>query len=188
MIDSGTVHHMTSNSNIFSSFRPHKLTFPITIADVSNYNIVGSGTTKLTSSMTLSSVLSLLNLFSIWFLWVFTKNLNCRVIFFSNHCVIQDLMKKQIISKANISYGFYILNTWVSWSIVCSNVISPFEVHYQLRHLSLPTLKKICSQFHDIPSLDCESCRSAKHHRRRPSGLRVNRWAKSTFELVHFDV
>lgn len=76
---------------------------------------------------------------------------------------------KQIISKVNMSGGLYILNTWVPRSIVYFSIISLFEAYYQLGHSSLPVLKKLCPQFHNVVSLDCESCWFVKHHC-NPSG------------------
>lgn len=48
--------HMTDNTNIFFSFRPHKKYFLVTIVDWLTYNIVISETTKPTSCITLSFV------------------------------------------------------------------------------------------------------------------------------------
>ena len=65
--------------------------------------------------------------------------------------------------------------------------MSPFEAHYRLGHPSLPMLKMLCSQFQNVSSLDCESCRFAKHHRMLV-GPRVNKQVGLTFELVHSNV
>lgn len=48
-------------------------------------------------------------------------------------------------------------------------------------------LKKLCPWFQNIPSIDCESCQFAKHHR-RSTIPRVNKRGESIFELVHTDV
>ncbi|KAK3003550.1 hypothetical protein RJ639_019485 [Escallonia herrerae] len=153
-------------AKIGSAFRSHTAPSPVTIADGSNYTIEGSGTVKPTSSITLSSVLSLLSL---------AFNL------------MSDLMTKQTIGKGHVSDGLYILDAWVPRLVACYDVVSPFEAHYQLGHPSLPMLKKLCPQFHDVSSVDCESCHFAKHHR---SSLnpRVNKRAEFAFELVHSDV
>ncbi|KAK2973938.1 hypothetical protein RJ640_001406 [Escallonia rubra] len=98
-----------------------------------------------------------------------------------------DLMTKQTIDKGHVSDGLYILDAWVPRSVACSGVVSPFEAHCRLGHPSLPVLKKLCPQFHDISSVDCESCHFAKHHRSSLSP-RVNKRVESAFELVHSDV
>ena len=77
--------------------------------------------------------------------------------------------------------------TKIPKSIACSRITLDFEAHCRLGHPSLPLLKKICSQFSRVSSLDCESCQFAKHH--RPSfSPRVNKRASFPFELVHSDV
>ncbi|KAK2980702.1 hypothetical protein RJ640_001274 [Escallonia rubra] len=93
-----------------------------------------------------------------------------------------DLMTKQPIGKGHVSDGLYILDAWVLRSVACSGVVSPFEAHCRLGHPSLPVLKKLCPQFHDISSVDCESCHFAKHHRSSLSP-RVNKRVESAFEL-----
>ncbi|KAH7575623.1 hypothetical protein JRO89_XS02G0166700 [Xanthoceras sorbifolium] len=60
---------------------------------------------------------------------------------------LKDLMTKQIIGKGHESGGLYILDTLIPKSVACSGVTSPFEAHCRLGHLSLPLLKKLCSQF-----------------------------------------
>ncbi|KAK3020375.1 hypothetical protein RJ639_047240 [Escallonia herrerae] len=101
--------------------------------------------------------------------------------------VYPDLMTKQTIGKGHVSDGLYILDAWVPRSVACSGVVSPFEAHCRLGHPYLPVLKKLYPQFHDVSSVDCESCHFAKHHRSSLS-LRVNKRAEFAFGLVHSDV
>ena len=75
----------------------------------------------------------------------------------------------------------------VSKPIACSSVLTPFKAHCRLGHPSLSTLKKLCPQFQDVSSLDCESCQFAKHHRQSYKS-RTNKRASFPFELVHLDV
>ncbi|KAK2966238.1 hypothetical protein RJ640_008221 [Escallonia rubra] len=100
---------------------------------------------------------------------------------------VTDLITKKTIGKGHVYDGLYILDAWVPHSVACSGVVSPFEAHYRLGHPSLPMLKKLCPQFHDVSSVDCESCHFAKHHRSSLSP-RVNKRAEFAFELVHSDV
>lgn len=65
--------------------------------------------------------------------------------------------------------------------------VSLFEAHCRLGHPSLPVLKKLCPQFHNKPSIDCESCHFAKHYRSSLSP-RNNKRADFAFQLVHSDV
>ena len=88
VIDSGATNHMTGNPKTFSSFRSHLASSPVTIADGSTSNVVGSGTVKPTSSITLSSVLSLPKLaFNLISVSKLTKDLNCCISFFPDHCL-----------------------------------------------------------------------------------------------------
>nr|CAN76556.1 hypothetical protein VITISV_034790 [Vitis vinifera] len=154
IIDSSAIDHMIGNHNTFSTFKPHYAP-PITVVDGSTYKIKGSGTVKPTSSITLSSVLNLPHLaFNLIFISKLTKNLNCSVSFFPDHCVLQDLMTKRTFGKGHVSDGLYILD----------DTASPVEAHCRLRHPSLPVLKKLCPQFDNLPSLDYESCHFMKHH------------------------
>ncbi|RVW51817.1 Retrovirus-related Pol polyprotein from transposon TNT 1-94 [Vitis vinifera] len=165
IIDSGATNHMTGNHKTFSTFRTHSAP-PVTVADGSTYEIKGSGTVKPTSSITLSSVLNLPNL---------AFNL------------ISDLMTKRTFGKGHVSDGLYILDEWVPRPVACVSTASLVEAHCRLGHPSLPVLKKLCPQFDTLPSLDCESCHFAKHHR-SSLGPRLNKRAESLFELVHSDV
>ena len=179
---------MTGNPSLFSTFHSYTSPSNVTLADGSTTLVLGSGTVNLTPSLSLSSVLSLpqfsFNLMSVSKL---TRDLNCCVFFFPDHCLIQDLVTKKIIGKGHESGGLYILDTQAPRSIACSSILTPFEAHCQLGHPSLPSLKKLYPQFKNISSLDCESCQFAKHHR-LPLGPRVNKRASSPFELVHSDV
>ena len=86
IIDSGATNHMIGNHKTFSTFRTHFAPL-ITIVDGSTYEIKGSRTVK-PSSITLSSVLNLPNLaFNLISVNKLTKNLNCSVSFFPDHCV-----------------------------------------------------------------------------------------------------
>ena len=67
------------------------------------------------------------------------------------------------------------------------SIISSFEAHCRLGYISLPVLRKLCPQFHNVPSIDCESCHFAKHYRSSLSP-RNNKWVEFAFELVHSDI
>lgn len=97
------------------------------------------------------------------------------------------LRANQVIGKGYVSNDLYILDDWEPQFVPCSSVVSSFKAHCRLGHPSLPLLNKLCPQFQNIPSLECESCQFAKHHR-TSMGLRINKRAESAFELVHSDV
>ena len=80
VIDSGATDHMTGNPSLLSNFQPHKSITPVTLADGSTSSVIGSGTTKPTSSLHLSSVLSLPQLsFNLISVSKLTRALNCCV-------------------------------------------------------------------------------------------------------------
>nr|XP_016463323.1 PREDICTED: uncharacterized protein LOC107786370 [Nicotiana tabacum] len=154
-MDSGATNHMTGNPNMFSSFRSHKAPSPITVVDGSTCSSVGSDIIKPTSSITLSSILCLPNLaFNLISVSKITKDLNCCVAFFSDHCLFLDLKTMQVIGKGYISGDLYILYEWEPCSVACSSIVSPFEAHCRLGHPFLPLLNKLCPQFQNISSLD----------------------------------
>ena len=130
---------MIGNHKTFPTFRTHSAP-PVTVADGSTYEIKGSGTVKPTSSITLSYVLNLPNLaFNLIYVTKLTKNLNCSVSFFPDHCVFQDLMTKRAFGKEHVSDGLYILDEWVPRPVACVNTASSVEAHCRLGHLSLPS-------------------------------------------------
>ena len=82
-------------------------------------------------------------------------------------------MTKRIIGREHESRS-YILDPVLPRYVACSGVTTPFEIHCQLGHPSMPLLKKLCPQFSSLSSLDCESCLFSKHHR-LSSSTRVNK-------------
>ena len=188
VIDFGATYHMTGNSSIFSTIQSQPLPSTVTLADGSHSCVLRSGTIVPTPSIPLISVLSLPNFsFNLMSVSKLIRELKCYISFFPNFCLFQDLMTKHIIGRGRESGGLYILDPIVPRLIACSGVTTPFETHCPLRHLSLPLLKKLCSQFSSLLSLDCESYQFAKHHRLSYSP-RVNKRASALFELVHSDV
>ncbi|GJW93299.1 retrovirus-related pol polyprotein from transposon RE2 [Tanacetum coccineum] len=75
----------------------------------------------------------------------------------------------------------------VSKSLVRLSSLSPFEAHCHLGHPSLQSLKKLCLEYSNLSSLNCDSCEFAKHKRVHLSP-RANKRVASPFELVHSDI
>ncbi|CAM8996453.1 unnamed protein product [Rhodiola kirilowii] len=186
VIDSGATDHMTGNPALFASFTPHHSSPPVSLADGTQSPVVGS--VNPTSSLSLTSVLSLPKLsFNLMSVSRLTRSLNCCATFFPDHCVFQDLSTKKIIGKGRESAGLYILDSQLPKSVACTSSAAPIDAHCRLGHPSLSVLRKLCPQFLSLSSLDCDSCRFAKHHR-LSSSPRVNHRASTPFELVHSDV
>ena len=144
VIDSRVTDHMTGNFSLFTTFQLHPSTSTVTLADGSTSYVLGSRTIHPTPLITLTSIMSLpqfsFNLISVSKL---IRTLNCSISFFPDHCLIQDLSTKRIIGRGRESGGLYILETEVLKSIACSGVVTPFDLHCRLGHLSLPLLKKL---------------------------------------------
>ena len=66
-----------------------------------------------------------------------TRTLNCSISLFPDYCLIQNLSTKQIIGRGRKSGGLYILDTEVPKFVVCSGVVTPFELYCHLGHPSL---------------------------------------------------
>lgn len=89
-------------------------------------------------------------------------------------------MTKKIIGRGHVSNSLYILDTCVPRSIACASIISPFEAHYRLGHPYLPTLKKLCPQFHFSRMWVLSFCISLSP--------RINKQARYAFELDYLDI
>ena len=188
VIDAGATDHMTGNSSLFSTFQSQPSPSTVTLADGSHSCVIGSGTIVSTPSIPLTSVLSLPNFsFNLMSVSKLTRALKCYISFFPVFCLFQDLMTKQIIGRGHESWGLYILDPTILRPIASSEVTTPFETHCRLGYPSMPLLKKLCPQFSNLLSLDCESCQFGKHHRLSYSP-RVNKRTSAPFELVHSDV
>ena len=61
-----------------------------------------------------------------------TRTLNCSISFYPDYCLIQDHLKKRIISRGHESRGLFILETEVPKSIACSGIVTPFKLHCRL--------------------------------------------------------
>ena len=144
IIDYGATNHMTSNSSLFTTFQPHSSTSTVTLADGSTSYVLGSGTIHPTLLITLTSVLSLPQFsFNLISMSKLTCTLNCSISFFPDYCLIHDLLTKRIIGRGRESGGLYTLDIEVPKFVACSIVLTSFELHCRLDHLSLSLLKKL---------------------------------------------
>ncbi|KAG4157427.1 hypothetical protein ERO13_D02G062066v2, partial [Gossypium hirsutum] len=101
---------MIGNSNIFSNFQSHDLPSPIIITNRSTYKVVDFGSINLSPSIILSSVLNV-SKFSVNLLFIstITKVLNCKLEFFPDHCVFQDLQTGKTIGSGRLCDDLYLL-------------------------------------------------------------------------------
>ena len=110
IIDSGATDHMTGNHHLFSSHTPYANPSSITIANGSYSRVIGSGTVEPTPSIPLSHVLNVPDLtFNLLSPSKLTRQSNCFITLFHDHCLIQDLTTKQVIGRGYESGGHYFL-------------------------------------------------------------------------------
>lgn len=108
ILDSGATNHMTFDSTLLCSYTTPSSIPYITVADGSHACVVGTGNIDLQPPFQLQSVLHVPtlshNLISIHKL---TRDLNSKVIFFTSHCVFQDLTTGKTIGIAKEKEGLY---------------------------------------------------------------------------------
>ena len=89
VIDLGAIDHMTGNSSLFITFQSHPSTSTVTLADGSTSCVLGPWTIHLTLLITLTFIMSLLQLFfNLIYVSKFTRTLNCSILFFPDYCLI----------------------------------------------------------------------------------------------------
>ena len=64
--------------------------------------------------------------------------------FFQNHCILEKLETRKMISKGHECGGLYHLDL-DSKPVACSSFVFAFDQHYWLGHLSLQVLKLLVS-------------------------------------------
>ena len=109
IIDSGASDHMTNDSKLFTLYT----TTPRNTVKVANglsTPVLGAGSIPLSSSLSLSSVLHVPSLSNnLMSISQITKHLNCCAIFFSTHCLFQDILTKKLIGLGRERGGLYYL-------------------------------------------------------------------------------
>lgn len=102
---------MTGSSNSFQNYSPCLKKDYVRIANRSLAPISRTGSIVCTANITLSSVLHVpefpVNLLSISSI---TKDLNCKIEFFPDHYVFQDLQIGKTISSGTLHDGLYMID------------------------------------------------------------------------------
>ena len=185
LLDSGASDHISGNKSLFSHISTSGYLPSVTLANGTQTQSEGIGTTHPLPSLSVDSVLYVpgapFNLLSISRL---TKTLDCVVSFTKDSVFLQDRSSGRIIGKGCESNGLYQL---YSHPRICAAVDSSLLLHAQLGHPSLAKLQKLVPSLSKLSTLSCESCQLGKHTR-RPFPNRVDSRAKCPFALVHFDV
>ena len=199
IIDSGASDHMTSFSHLFDTYTPCSGHEKIRIADGSFSPIAGKGLIKLSSSLTLKSVLHVpklaCNLLSVSKL---SKDSNCHLTFFDSHCVFQERNSGRMIGSAKVIDGLYYLEDGNSKNKKAQGLssISSISVkdqimlwHYRLGHPSFSYLKTLFPMLFrgvDYSKLYCENCILSKSQRTNFSSKPYQ--SSKPFYLIHSDV
>ena len=199
IIDCGASDHMTSLSNLFSTYSPCSGLEKIKIADGSFSPIAGKGLIKLSENIDLKSVLHVpklvCNLLSVSKL---TKESNCRVIFCDSYCEFQDRNSGKRIGSAKIIDGLYYFDGDSSINKKAQGLSSVSSTtmyeqimlwHLRLGHPSFPYLKHLFPTLFrglDFSSFYCESCCLSKSH--RTTYLPKPYTSSKPFYLIHSDV
>ena len=109
IVDSGASDHMTGNHSLLCNFSEHRSFKKVEIANGTFSQAIGSGTVRLSQSMSLSSVLSLPKFtFNLLSVSKISRGLNCSVKFYPYHCIFKDLSTKQILSNYVVIWGIHI--------------------------------------------------------------------------------
>lgn len=110
VVDSGATDHMSTESNLFSTYNPNPSKPCILTTDGSPIMVSGEGRVPITSSMSLSTVLHVPNLScNLLSISQITKALKCKVTFYETHCVFQDLLTGATLGLGKERGGLYYL-------------------------------------------------------------------------------
>ncbi|XP_042946557.1 uncharacterized protein LOC122279793 isoform X1 [Carya illinoinensis] len=189
IIDSGANEHLTGLSSVLSKLNTVPSVKSVTLANGSLAKVTGIGSTKLTDSISLSSVLHAPSFpFSLLSISRITQSLQCSVTFYPSSCVFQDLKTGNKIGTGHEAGGLYYLDVQQSPTrALTTPSSSAFEWHCRLGHPSLSLLKCQIKNLGSVSPFSCEACQLSKHH--RVSFVpRIDKRASSPFELVHSDI
>ena len=182
---------MTFTSNFFITKTFLSSSNPICLPDGTHAPITHIGTLSLSPDLSLSNVLCdpsfHHNLLSVSAL---AKDLNCFVIFYLDHCVLQDLHSKRKIGPGKLHGGLHILEPTNPSVFAMTNSDSiDLTWHWRLGHLSSSRFSSIIQTNNYVSfnkSCFCPVCPLAKHSR-----LPFPHSSTATsfpFELIHVDV
>ncbi|XP_025983417.1 uncharacterized protein LOC114385294 [Glycine soja] len=197
ILDSGATDHVSSSLTNFHSY--HQIN-PITVKLPNGHLVYAThlGTVQLSTFITLIDVLYVpsftFNLISISKL-VFSTN--CKLIYSSNICILQDTNTKVRIGTTNVSRDLYQFTPEASKShTICSTIthpkckVLPINLwHFRMDHPSLERLQAMQSYYRFLnnnKNFICNTCHYAKH-KRLPFSSSISH-ASNKFELLHIDI
>lgn len=210
IIDTGATDHMVCCTSFFTTTITH-VSHSVRLPTGTTVPVTHTGTVHLTPSLHLTGVLCVPSFnFNLISAKKLAANLTCCLVFFSDFCLIQDLLSWTTIGKGEVKNGLYhLLNINVSPSTLVTTLshFSTFKNsatasalhtenvtdlwHCRLGHLSFPVLNlitdPIVKQNISISNTKpCYICPLAKFH--RLSFPHSNHKTLTPFELVHCDL
>jgi hypothetical protein len=200
IIDSGASNHMTNDSKLFLLYTT-TLRNTVKVANGLSTPVLGAGSIPLSSSLSLSSVLHVPSLSNnLMSISQITKHLNCCAIFFSTHCLFQDILTKKLIGLGRERGGLYYLDLKEAPVLEAGHV---YQVgteeskarekiwlwHRRLGHPSFQYLQHLFPSLFskvNISNFHSEPCIYAKNH--CVSFLLSFNKSDFPFSLIHTDV
>ncbi|GJX61869.1 retrovirus-related pol polyprotein from transposon TNT 1-94 [Tanacetum coccineum] len=199
LIDTGASDHMVNDSNLLSSVLPSTHT-TIYTANGGSSPVIGEGSTDLSKSLSLNSVLIVPALeYNILSVSKITVALKCTVTFWPQFCTFQDIVTRQVLGCGVRKGNLYYLDLTDSGEerIHQVNKVGGIEEtkanvwlwHRRLGHLSFGYLQKLNSSLFSncsVSDFKCDVCELAKSHRTTYSPS-FNK-SSEPFSIIHSDV
>ena len=192
VIDSGVTDHITNKMTNLYDFEGFSSPTHVSIANGKNVSVKGKGKITLLSNDIESSVLYVPSFpFQLLSIGKISRTLNCRVIFYSQQVLFQDLATKKTTGEGFFFEGLYYFSSHPQNNKYCQvSTFSSFHQkqhlwHQRLAHPSDIVLTKFMPNL-DIKNISCDTCHLSKSTR-LPFMLSLSK-ANKMFDLVHSDV
>ncbi|XP_028113623.1 uncharacterized protein LOC114311676 [Camellia sinensis] len=173
IIDSGASDQIFGSSSLFSEYTPSPGQEKVRITDGTILFLSWKDLIHATSSLSLVSILHVLN-FNVNLLCLsrITRDLNCSVIFFPDHCLFQDLITRKRIGSGREEHGLYILDhidklTHSSIQLPSTNE-DLWLWHRRSGHPSFLLLRHLFPfvfAHNNVFDFQCESCQLGKQYK-----------------------
>nr|KYP70921.1 Retrovirus-related Pol polyprotein from transposon TNT 1-94 [Cajanus cajan] len=196
VIDSGATDHVSSS---LSNFFTYNSINPITVKLPTGQHVLAThaGVVKFTDTFYLTDVLFIpefkYNLISISKL---VSSLDVQLIFYSTHCLIQDVNTKEKIGTVDVEVGLYTMTTAVVQPSILSAIYNPeWSIqnidlwHFRLGHLpydKLHSMKQYYPCLYSNKHFTCNTCHHAKQ--KKLSFPLSHSHALQSFALLHIDI
>lgn len=195
LLDSGATDHMTFDHTDFSHRSPPRRT------SIANANgvvspVIGAGSVTLSPSLHLHNTLLVPSLsHKLLSVSQVTTDLNCVVLIYSDFCLLQDILTKEIIGRGTKRGGLYYMEDFSLGrahhvaSSLGSKVQQIWLWHRRLGHPSFGYLQHLLPDLFsnvEISDFKCDTCILAKSHR-ATYPLSINK-SDTPFALIHSDV